>query len=44
MWKLRLDSCQLELPQTAGEAEAKSVTMYNNNTKNSMYNAMKDAI
>ena len=43
MWKTRFDYWQIERQQTAGEIESNSNTMYRNNTKNSMCNAMKEA-
>ena len=44
MGKIRLDSQQIELQETTGEIEANSITMYHNNSKNPMCNAMKEAI
>ena len=43
MWKIRLGYRQTERQQTTGEIESNSNTMYRNNAKNSMCNAMNEA-
>ena len=43
MRKITLDSWQIELKWTAGEIKANAYTVYHNNAKNLMCNAMKEA-